>query len=570
MADDKTNGAHSDIEHGEKPVREKLEKASIDAESALSKSARAAENDTSEDSKTGTDVTSDAQSSVPDGSNSSGRLEKKRSHEDMEGESADGEAVVQHTRKRSRDGTSEEDQINNWQRKTSGEKSRSASDSSKAGQQTDIGKVTGQKRPGTPEPKAEIDADAAAEAVASPKSKRTRHHSSSADNEGASAESADAASAVGADKGEAAAKSATTTKENGGDAQGSSVLPQKSRFANTSTSSPFGAVAGAKTSSTEPAQTSSSAFNQSGFGALAGSTTSGFGAIGKSTGGFGSGGSFASAPKDTANGATASTAAASSSTFGGSLGQKSAFSAAPSSGSAFGQGASAFGKLGQTTSGFGSGFGGSGFGGLAGSSGGLTSFASGKAGAKLGTAAKPAKPFGAPANEDDDDDDDGNDDEDNEDGDGSGIKSPLASEVEKQDERFYEQELETGEEDETTQFTCRAKLYNFSTLPDGKKEWRERGFGTLRLNVKNTAPGETGPPQARLLMRAEGSHRVVLNTGIKKDYKFGDGKGDKPVGGLMLFMGAVTDPDGGAGKLELLQLKVNLSYPTLLPPCPQH
>lgn len=53
-------------------------------------------------------------------------------------------------------------------------------------------------------------------------------------------------------------------------------------------------------------------------------------------------------------------------------------------------------------------------------------------------------------------------------------------------------------------------------------------------------------------MRAEGSHRVILNTPIKKELKFGTVSGEPPTGGYMYFMGSID----GQPKLEMLQLKV--------------
>jgi Ran-binding protein 3 len=55
-------------------------------------------------------------------------------------------------------------------------------------------------------------------------------------------------------------------------------------------------------------------------------------------------------------------------------------------------------------------------------------------------------------------------------------------------------------------------------------------------------------------MRADGSHRVVLNTPIHKNIKFGDANGEEPQNGIMLFMGNV---DGS--KIELLQLKMKIN-----------
>lgn len=53
-------------------------------------------------------------------------------------------------------------------------------------------------------------------------------------------------------------------------------------------------------------------------------------------------------------------------------------------------------------------------------------------------------------------------------------------------------------------------------------------------------------------MRADGSHRVVLNTPVLKSLKFGDVKGERPNSGYVYFMGSID----GSSKLELLQMKV--------------
>jgi Ran-binding protein 3 len=54
-------------------------------------------------------------------------------------------------------------------------------------------------------------------------------------------------------------------------------------------------------------------------------------------------------------------------------------------------------------------------------------------------------------------------------------------------------------------------------------------------------------------MRAEGSHRVILNTPIKNEIKFGSPSGGPPEGNYLLFMGTVD----GKTTLEMLQLKVS-------------
>lgn len=112
--------------------------------------------------------------------------------------------------------------------------------------------------------------------------------------------------------------------------------------------------------------------------------------------------------------------------------------------------------------------------------------------------------------------------------------------------------VETGEENETTQYTCRAKLYNFVD----KKEWKERGLGVLRLNVLDSSSDSNSSSKARLVMRADGSHRVILNTPIQKGLKFGTVTGERPVNGYMYFMGSLD----GQPKLELLQLKARQQF----------
>lgn len=74
--------------------------------------------------------------------------------------------------------------------------------------------------------------------------------------------------------------------------------------------------------------------------------------------------------------------------------------------------------------------------------------------------------------------------------------------------KFEEVEVITGEEGEKNivQITC--KLFAFDTATGGS--WQERGRGILRLNDQDTEDGT----QSRLVFRATGSLRVVLNTKI--------------------------------------------------------
>ncbi|KAG8630942.1 hypothetical protein KVT40_000082 [Elsinoe batatas] len=505
--------ASPEITEGEKPVREKLQKASIDA-TIHKDHASATEAATS-------GMTSDAKTEVIDTTDTArGRPQRKRSYDEAtadtsEQKDTDKKAESKHGRKRSRDSTLGDEEAEGSKR-VSLEVSRKEL---AAGEGTN-----GEVKPGSKTPPVTV-GEEEVQAVVSPKSKRSR-------TEGA----------VNGDK-------ATEAQD----------ITDKDTAIET------------KEKSQPQPQTSSSAFAASGFGAFASSSSSGFGAVALEK----KLSSFASPepedkPKETKTPAT----------FGGALGSKSAFGSGTSTGSAFGSGTSTNSAFGGTSSGsaFGSssGFGGGiksgsvfggGFGGAGGSK--LSTFAS-SAGATFGGSKKPAKAFGAPAGGDEEEagSEGEGDDEDAE----KRVKSPIASEEEKRDERFYAQELETGEENEKTEYTCRAKLYNFvpSNPSDesSKKEWKERGLGTLRLNVQDpssttAADLEAGEGakadddedkhvRARLVMRADGSHRVILNTPIKKELRFGSVKGEAPVGGYIYFMGSID----GRPKLELLQLKV--------------
>ena len=216
------------------------------------------------------------------------------------------------------------------------------------------------------------------------------------------------------------------------------------------------------------------------------------------------------------------------------------------------------------TSVFGSGT--SGFGGL---SGGLSSFAS-KPGTSTFGPSKSAPAFSRVA----DDDEEGEPADDGAEGD----EIPAVNGADKQDERFHVQDgmedlnlpdtkhfsvgltcnniVNTGEDDESTLFQSRAKLYAFM-VAEGleEKTWKERGLGTVKLNVSKLDDEKSEEPQkVRLIMRADGSQRVLLNTPILKDIKFGDAKGEKPTGQTMLFRGTIDEKP----ELDLLQLKVGL------------
>jgi Ran-binding protein 3 len=316
-------------------------------------------------------------------------------------------------------------------------------------------------------------------------------------------------------------------------------------------------------------QASEGIFASSGFGKLASASASPFGAA-KGLSAFG-------AP------ATKSAFASSSSAFGAPKDatapmQPSAFGAS-AGGSVFGSGTSVFGS-GSSTSIFGST---AKTGGLFGSSfaankPGSSSFAGGSGPKIEGLSAKPSKPFGA-AEESEEELEEDDEDEDDE-----GHKSPTHVTDEaaaKKDKRFYEQEVETGEEGEKTLFTSRAKLFSFVKNADGTGAWKERGSGFIKVNVRDvelgeddeqereaeneTEKGEDGKAKetahslkaekkkARFILRANGTNRLVLNSPVEKHTPFGQpgGNGARPTGKTIMFMGVLD-----SGAMQMLQLSV--------------
>lgn len=327
-------------------------------------------------------------------------------------------------------------------------------------------------------------------------------------------------------------------------------IPVSSGFANASAASPFTARAPTKPSSTT---TPASAFASSGLSAFASSSSSPFGAasIAKSSSGF------------------ASTSVASPG-FGGSQ----STSSFGSLNSGFGGSSSAFAS--STTSGafgapkpFGSSFG--------------TAKPFGTSSAGFSGGAPPApfgsgKDFGGSASKKVDEDDE---DEAEENGDETAVNEDDSEA--QQDPRFKEQHsksrelvgakhaltevvVDTGEENETTDFSCRAKLYYFAGAGVG---WKERGVGTFKINTSevseslstaaeqnaSTTDPEAGfrtvKRKARLIMRADGVHRVVLNSPMFKGMKFGDAEGNEPFGKLMHLQSLES------GKPVPLQIRVS-------------
>jgi len=103
--------------------------------------------------------------------------------------------------------------------------------------------------------------------------------------------------------------------------------------------------------------------------------------------------------------------------------------------------------------------------------------------------------------------------------------------------------VETGEESETTEYHTRVKLY--MTVD---KQWKERGVGELKINVRSAEDGKT---IARFLMRADGVHRIVLNSPLTKQVEVKDPAGGPPKGKHVIFLGFVE------GEPTLMQVKVS-------------
>lgn len=268
-----------------------------------------------------------------------------------------------------------------------------------------------------------------------------------------------------------------------------------------------------KPSSDQP-QTSDAAFKKSGFGTFASSNASPFAAAAKTNASspFGAGAgnklsSFASKPA-----APASTSGG----FGSLGGTTSSFATASSAGG----------------SAFGGSLGGSAFGSAIGGKPGLSAFGAG--GSITGLNEKTAPEFGAAENKaasDSEGDDDAADDQDGE----AGAKEP---------ERRTSQPLlsatgpiETGEENEEAVWTGRAKLYTFVSQ-DGKRSWQERGVGPLKLNVTREEPNK-----ARFVLRADGTHRLLLNVAVTSQLRFGDASGGEPNDGKLLFAAPTATGD---------------------------
>ncbi|KAL2217953.1 hypothetical protein M432DRAFT_408392 [Thermoascus aurantiacus ATCC 26904] len=448
----------SDNDGGERPVRQKLKETTI-----------------TEASKTSADTSGHQSTENSDKDSASGRgrvTSKKRSFDDLDNKDAvtGSKEETGHRRKRSRDSKMEDD--------------ATADGDSKAARQSNAasGAVTPPEQP--------LNAEDASKQILSPKKKRSidqldndANNVAGKPEEGVSGDKAHAEGEPERKRHRDSSQEKDSTKEP--DTASKTSLP--SAFANTSTVSPFASFGTPKPPASKDEDskmahvTSSSAFASSSLAAFAGSEQSPFGAFGSSN------------KSSVFKQASTTEAEKPASTGFAAAAGPSPFATAGASGFAsFGSGFSGFAAAAPKPGG------------------GLTSFASPGGPGILGTSK--AKPFGAP----DDEEDEGDEEE------GAAEDKPAAGEFEKEkeDERFFKQEVETGEEGETTLFSCKAKLFHFTD-----KEWKERGIGTFKVNVREQ---EGGKKTARMIMRADGVLRVMLNTPIFKGMMIGDPTGKEP------------------------------------------
>ncbi|KAF1913194.1 hypothetical protein BDU57DRAFT_347434 [Ampelomyces quisqualis] len=499
-----------------KPVRDKLKETRIDAQ-ALPEPAKASDQHM-DDAPNGSTKAGEHSASGSDSDR--GRIKKKRSLEDFE-EDNEGdkhpekkqEKERHHVRKRSRDVKDIESD---------------APLKPPAASVTRIDENDGDEQMTTPvkNPSKAVAATSSARNDTSPKNKRTREQAEK-DSETSTGTARDSITNGGSppkaederdskrprDK-EDAQPSASATNTN-------SKIPPGSGFANFSAASPFAAMSPkpqASKSTDRPEllpQTSDDKFKASGFGSLAKSSSP--------FGGLASPGS--QSPFGAASGSKL-----------GSFAGGTAAPAAPTSG---------FGALGGTSktafggSTFGSSSGG-GFGAIGGTKSALSSFETPSDLTIKGLKSK-ATAFGTPGH---DKHADGSDDEDDSDGDDN---DDTKEERQSSQPLLSQQPQETGEEGETTIWTGRTKLYTM--VGEGTtKGWKERGVGAFKFNVTVDEP-----KKARFVLRADGTHRLLLNAAVTKQLVFGgDSNGEKPKDGRLLFN---TPNAEGVLEMHLLKLR---------------
>lgn len=515
-----------------RPVREKFQKTSIDATANPTSSTER----TSEDKANGTAQSGSRSASGSDSER--GRLRRKRSREDLED---DNEADQQpdkkqerlekssakpekHARKRSRDITQDLE---------GGALAKPTTSSVSRIEEADAEMASPSKNSSKP-------TETVPPAGSSPKNKRPRDETDGSD------EPVEASTKDAPINGQATTKAGDERESkrvrDEEEAKSAAPIPAGSGFANISAASPFATISAKpgppKTLNKAEAlpQTSEDKFKASGFGSLASSSASpfgGFAAAAKSGSPFGSGPKLSSFASPAATSSTPTTSSGSG--FGTLGGAKTSFG-----------GGSAFG--GASSSPFGGSF--------ASKPSGSTSFATPGAPGITGLSSKPERAFGAPGDKVEEDgsdqDDDDADTTEKEDGEGQRPSAGLSSAARKLPhviKLIYTDNCpakETGEENEETEWIGRAKLYTMDG--EGKERgWKERGVGNIKLNVTLDEPRK-----ARFVLRADGTHRLLLNAAVTKQLVFGaDSEGAKPKDGRLLF-----NSPNAEGRLEMHLLKV--------------
>lgn len=302
-----------------------------------------------------------------------------------------------------------------------------------------------------------------------------------------------------------------------------SKIPPSSGFANAAGKSPFASLDTTKSPFRgSETSTNGSGFASSGFSSFAKSSASPFGGLSPTKEASEQKTQPAEAPNEKLSFGSAASQPSGfgtfgvqkKSTFGGALGSASPFASATSTSSASP----------------------------------LKTFASSANGASSnGFSAVKASKLGEASAEDDEAEEDGDADE--------ALHQVGTQTEEKTDERFYKQEVETGEEGEETVFQHRAKLY----YKPGD-QWKERGVGVFKVNCKKIkanvqektssngeneenvdieAPAPSGKKVlARFVFRTDGNLRTMLNSPVTKDVTFTDRPGSEG-GKSKIFTGYV-------------------------------
>ncbi|KAG5983847.1 hypothetical protein E4U55_006997 [Claviceps digitariae] len=192
---------------------------------------------------------------------------------------------------------------------------------------------------------------------------------------------------------------------------------------------------------------------------------------------------------------------------------------------------------------------------------------------------KAARPFGAPDSDADEDDEE--DEEDGEEGDSEGQladkvrrASPDKDSEDKKRPKLQKVEVDDGEAGEITVVSVRAKMFSL----DKESGWKERGAGMLKINVpyacvefddsgavipgsfdasgldadeKSADDGVSNPKVARLILRQDQTHRVILNTAILPAMEFQEKSSLKSVGILFTIF------EGNGGKPVSITMRMS-------------